>query len=70
MSGALQGRKMCDEGAVEPEPEFEGCLDGAKCLQLQREVVSWRCSMTEGDGETGEWAEGGTQRVRCLTCPR
>lgn len=41
---------MCDEGAAEPEPEFEGCFGGAECLQLQREVVSWGFSLTEGDG--------------------
>lgn len=50
MGGALQGRKLCDEGAAEPEPEFEGCLDGAECLQPKRDVVSWGYSMTEGDG--------------------
>jgi hypothetical protein len=41
---------MCDEGAAEPEPEFDGCFGGAECLQLQREVVSWGFSPTEGDG--------------------
>jgi hypothetical protein len=50
LSGVLQGRKMCDEGAAEPEPEFEGCFGGAECLHLQREVVSWGFSLTEGDG--------------------
>lgn len=41
MSGALQGRKMCDEGAAEPEPEFEGCFGGAECLTCAFIDVSW-----------------------------